>query len=170
MSGRRFLLGAASVLTALLLQTTVVVRLPLPGTPPDLVLLLVVCVALVEGPVSGVVTGFVAGLLADALADHALGRLALAYVLVGYAVGLVDDERPRSALTPLLAAAGGTLLAVGVYAVEGLLLGDARVTVTAALRAAAWSAPYAVALTPLVFPGVRGLIRRVDADPVTRHR
>ena len=166
MTLRRFLLGAASVLTALLLQGTVIDRLPLPGTAPDLLLLLVVSFALVEGPVSGVVTGFVAGLLADAGSDHAFGRLALAYVLVGYVVGLVDDERPRSFLVPYLAVALGTIGAVAVYGVEGLLLGDARVTVATMLRASSTSAPYAVALTPLVFPAVRGLVRRVDAEPV----
>ena len=166
MTPRRFLLGAAAVLTALLLQGTVLERLPLPGTAPDLLLLLVIAFALVEGPVSGVTTGFVAGLLADAQADHALGRLALAYVLVGYAVGLLDDERPRSALAPYVAGALGTAGAIAVYGVEGLLLGDARVTVGAVLRAASTAAPYAVLLTPLVFPAVRGLVRRIDAEPV----
>lgn len=166
MTPRRFLLGAATVLTALLLQGVVIERLPLPGAAPDLLLLVVIAFALVEGPVSGVVTGFVAGLLADAQADHALGRLALAYLLVGYAVGLVDDERPRSVLAPYVAAALGTAGAIVVFGVEGLLLGDARVNVGAVLRAASTAAPYAVLLTPLVFPAVRGLVRRIDAEPV----
>jgi uncharacterized membrane protein len=57
---RRFLLGATTVVTALLLQSTVLARLPLPGGVPDLLLVLVVAFALVEGPLSGAVTGFVA--------------------------------------------------------------------------------------------------------------
>lgn len=166
MTPRRLLLGAATVLTALLLQSTVLDRLPLPGVAPDLLLVLVVSFALVEGPVSGVVTGFVAGLLADAAADHALGRLALVYVLVGYVVGLIDDERPRSFLVPYLAVGLGTVAAVAVYGAQGLLLGDARVTLEAMLRAASTSAPYALALTPLVFPPIRALVRRIDAEPV----
>ncbi len=168
MTLRRFLLGAATVLTALLLQGTLIARLPLPGTAPELLVLVVISFALVEGPMSGLVTGFVAGMLADASADHALGRLALAYALVGYLSGLSDEDRPRSALAPYLAVGLGVVGAIAIYGVEGLLLGDARVTLPAMLRAASTSAPYAVVLTPLVFPAVRGLVRRIDAEPVRR--
>ena len=47
----------------------------------DLLLVLVVAFALVEGPRSGTLTGFAAGLLADLGADHELGRTALGEVL-----------------------------------------------------------------------------------------
>jgi len=165
---RRFLLGAATVLTALLLQATVVERLPLPGVAPDLLVILVVAYALVEGPLSGLTTGFIAGLLADASADHALGRLALAYTVVGYLVGLIEDDRDRSVLLPFLAVGFGALGAVLVYGAEGILLGDPRVTIAAITRSIVSSVPYAVVLTPLVVPVVAALVRRIDADPVRR--
>ena len=40
MTVRRFLLSVATVLTALLVQSTVLTRLPLPGGAPDLLLVL----------------------------------------------------------------------------------------------------------------------------------
>lgn len=172
MTARRLLLGMAAVLSALLLQTTVLARLPLPGGAPDLLLVLVVAFALAEGSTSGMVTGFVAGLLADLGADHELGRTALVLALVGYAAGRVHDARShggageRSTLLPFavvgLAAAG----AVTVFAAEGVLLSDPRVTASAYLRALAGTVPYCVLLTPFVVPVIGVLVRRLDQDPL----
>jgi rod shape-determining protein MreD len=167
-SPRRFLLGAATVLTALLLQGTVVARLPLPGAAPDLLLVLVVAYALVEGPLSGMTTGFVAGLLADSLSDHQLGRFALAYGVVGYAVGFIEDDTERSTLLPFVAVAVGAVGAVLVFAAEGILLGDPRVTFHAVIRSVVSSVPYSVVLTPFVVPVLGALVRRIEPDPIRR--
>lgn len=162
MTPARFLLGAASVLTALLLQTAVLSRLPLPGAAPDLLLVLVVAFALVEGPGSGMATGFVAGLLADLGADHELGRLALAYVVVGYLAGTASDEPDRSILQPFAVVAVCGTAALLVFSVEGILLGDPRVTVPAFGRSLVSTVPYSVALTPIVVPLVGALVDRLD--------
>lgn len=168
MTGRRFLLGAVTVVLVLLLQTTVVARLPLPGSPPDLLLVLVVAYALAEGPGSGMLTGVCAGLLADLLSDGELGRLALVYVVVGYAAGLAADETDRSVTLPFgvvgLAAAGALVL----HAVVGFLVGDPRSSLSALAGALISSVAYAVVLTPFVVPLVRVLVRRVDPDPARR--
>ena len=170
MTPLRLLLGAVAVVAALVLQTTVVARLPLPGSPPDLVLVLVVAYALAEGPASGMLTGFCAGLLADLLSDAELGRLALVYVVVGYLAGLAADEAERSALVPFvvvgLAAAGALVL----YAAEGFLLGDPRASIPAVGRALTSSVAYDVVLTPFVVPAVGALVRRVDPDAAARRR
>jgi len=165
---QRFLLGAASVVTALLLQVTVVARLPLPGAAPDLVLVLVIAFALAEGPMSGVTTGFVAGLLADGLSDHEIGRLALAYAIAGYVTGLLQDDTDRSTLQPFGAVLLGALTALAAFAVEGILLGDVRVSLVPVVRAAVSAVPYDVVLTPFVVPLVVGLVRRLDVDPLRR--
>jgi rod shape-determining protein MreD len=165
---RRFLLGAATVLTALLLQDTVISTLPLPGAAPDLLLVLVVAYALVEGPLSGMTTGFVAGLLADSLADHALGRLALVYAVVGYATGFIEDDTERSTLVPFLAVAAGAVGGVLIFAGEGMLLGDPRVTIHAVGRSLVSSVPYSVVLTPFVVPVLNVLVRRMEPDPIRR--
>ena len=60
---RRAILSAVLLAIALMLQLTVVNRLPLPGAGgPDLVLLTVVALGLCSGPAAGAVTGFCAGL------------------------------------------------------------------------------------------------------------
>lgn len=168
MTPRRFLLAAATLLTALLLQDTVINQLPLPGAAPDLVLVLVVAYALVDGPLSGLTTGFVAGLLADSLADHQLGRLALAYAVMGYVTGFIEDDTERSILLPFVAVGAGAAGAVLLFAGEGMLLGDARVTLYAVGRSLLSSVPYAVVLTPFVVPVLSALVRRVEPDPIRR--
>ena len=157
-----------SVVTALLVQLTIVGRLPLPGVAPDLVLVMVVGFALAEGPMSGLVTGWSAGLLADALAAHEMGRLALAYAIAGYATGMLQDETERSTLQPFGAVAFGGLVALGAYFGVGMLLGDPRVSLHATLRSLFSSVPYDVVLTPFVVPLVAGLVRRLDPDPLRR--
>lgn len=168
MTPQRFLLGAVTVVTALLLQLTVIGRLPLPGAAPDLVVVLVVAFALAEGPMSGLVTGWAAGLLADGLADHQIGRLALAYGLAGYVSGMLKDETERSTLQPFGAVATGAVVALGAYVGVGVLLGDPRVSVWAVARALLTSVPYDVVLTPFVVPLVAGMVHRLDADPLRR--
>ncbi|HVE75055.1 MAG TPA: rod shape-determining protein MreD [Mycobacteriales bacterium] len=168
MTAQRLLLAGVLVITALLLQSTVMTRLPLPGAAPDLLLVLVVAYALADGPLAGMGVGFSAGLLADALSDHELGRLALAYVLVGVVAGALQDDTERSATFPFVAVAVGAVVGILVFAGMGILLGDLRVTAGAVLRSLASSVAYDVALTPFVVPVVAALIRRVDVDPLRR--
>ena len=168
MTLQRFLLGAATILTALLLQTTILTQLPLPGAAPDLLLVLVVAFALAEGPLSGMSTGFAAGLLADLSADHQLGRLALVYTVVGYIAGLIEDDNDRSTILPFVAVAVSAAAGVLVFAAEGALLGDPRITLGATGRSLVSSVPYAVVLTPFVVPVIALLVRRVELDPLRR--
>lgn len=168
MTVQRTLFGVLSVVTALVLQVTVIGRLPLPGAQPDLVLVLVVAFALAEGPMAGLVTGWSAGLLADGLADHQLGRLALAYALAGYVTGMRQDETERSTLQPFGAVALGAVVSLGAFVAVGILLGDPHVTLYAVARSAVSSVPYDVVLTPFVVPLVAGLVRRLDIDSLRR--
>lgn len=159
------LLAAALVVAALLLQPTVVARLPLPGSPPDLVLVVVLALALLDGPRTGVVAGFLAGTAADLLSGHEAGRLALSYAVVGCLAGLVERAPERSVLLPatVVAAAGGG--AVLLYAGQGLLLGDPAVTAAALAGGLLGAALGAVLLTPLVVPVVR-LVLRPERGPL----
>ena len=164
MSGSRLLLGVLTVGTALLVQTAVLARLPLPGGTADLVLVVVVAFALVDGPLSGTVTGFAAGLVVDLASDHEVGRLALVYALAGYLTGLLADDRRRSLLVPVLAVAAAAAGAVVVYAAEGLLVGDPRITGSAFRASLVATTAYSGAFAPLVVPLVRALVQRLDAD------
>jgi rod shape-determining protein MreD len=160
----RRLVSTAFVLLALLLQVTIVNRIPLPDGRPDLVLLVVVALALVRGPEYGAVLGFAAGLAADVVppADHTVGRLALAYAVVGYAAGLLEDAEERSVLATVLVVAAASATAVVAYAGVGGLLGDERVTVAALRNSLAATVIYDVVLAPFVVPVVSGAARRAD--------
>lgn len=161
---RRVALGAAVLLTALLLQGALLSRLP---GPPDLLLVAVVAFALAEGSTSGAVTGFVAGLLVDVSADHELGRVALAYAVAGHVAGRVHDRgglsrRERSPLLGPFVAGAAAVVAVSSYALQGVLLGDPRTTVGAWAAAVAATVGWCVVLAVPVVPLVASLVRRLD--------
>jgi rod shape-determining protein MreD len=157
-------LAAAVFVTAFVLQVDVVNRLSLPGGRPDLLVLGVLSLALVGGPTYGAVLGFLIGLAADALppADHTLGRLALAYAVVGYAAGLVEDVEERSVITTIVVVAGASAATVVLFAGVGALLGDPRVTASAVGRSLGATVLYDVVLAPFVVPLVTGAARRVE--------
>ena len=161
---RRGFLAVTIIATALLLQADVVNRIPLPGGRPDLAALCVIALALVGGPAYGAVLGFLVGLAADVLppADHTLGRLALAYAVVGYAAGLVEDVEERSVLTTIAVVAVASAGTVVLFAGVGALLGDARITVSAMLRSLTATVIYDVVLAPFVVPLVSGAARRAE--------
>jgi rod shape-determining protein MreD len=161
---RRVLLAATLLVTAVLLQTAVLDRLPLPGASPDLVLLVVVGLALVQGPTAGAVTGFAAGLLVDAVppADGQVGRWALVLCLVGWFSGRARDAAESSALVPLVVVALASAGSVLAYAAIGFALDDVRVTGDAVLRALPSAVLYTVLLSPLVVPLVMRLARRTE--------
>jgi rod shape-determining protein MreD len=158
------------VLTLVPLQYAVVSRLPLPGVGPDLLLVAVAAVALTRGPSAGLVFGFAAGLVADVAppADHTIGRLALAYALAGYAAGLLADEADRSAFLPMAVVGLAGVVALGLYAGVGALLGDVRITGSALARGVPSSVLYDVLLTPFVVPSVAAVSRRLEPDPSRR--
>ena len=160
----RRLVTVAFVLTALLVQVTIVNRLPLPDGRPDLVVLVVVALALVRGPEYGAVIGFAAGLAADVVppADHTIGRLALAYAVVGYAAGLLEDAEERSVLATVLVVAACSAAAVVGYAGVGALVGDERITFAALRNAMVATVIYDVVLAPFVVPVVSGAARRAE--------
>ncbi|MFC4531919.1 rod shape-determining protein MreD [Sphaerisporangium dianthi] len=122
--------GMAVMLLAgliMIVQVTVVNRLPLPGGGgPDLILMGVVALALARGAVAGAGIGFAAGLVADILppAAHVIGQYALVFCLVGYTVGRAAERAPGfGAVVMIFMVMLAPLLAAGI----GGLLGDPRV-------------------------------------------
>jgi len=76
---------------ALALQTTLT-RYVRGTVALDLVLVVVVYVALTNGPVAGLLTGTIAGLLQDALATGIIGIGGLAKTLVGFLAGIIGTQ------------------------------------------------------------------------------
>src|SRR6266545_3209512 len=86
---RRGLLWTAIVVTALLLQSTVFAQISLLGARPELMYLLTVLSALLEGPASGSVVGFGSGMAQDFLLNAPKGITALTLTLLGHSMGTV---------------------------------------------------------------------------------
>lgn len=164
-----FALGAVAV--AVLLQTTVLARLPLPGATPDLAVLVVLGLALRWGAATGAGAGFAAGMLLDLVppADHELGRWALVLTLVGYLLGLRPPPSPERSLPALVltsaAAAAGALVG---FAVLGALLGDTRVRLAVVLHVLPFTLAYAAVLGPFVVAALWRSARGLVPDAATR--
>jgi len=153
---------ALLVLLAVVLQATVLERLPLPGAAPDLLLVLVVVLGLLEGPRSAMLAGFAGGLLVDLSGDAELGRTALVLVVVGFLAGQLQDDVSGSPVVPALLAGGLAAVAVVLAFAGGLLLSDPRATGGAFLRSLLSLVAYSAVLAPVVLPAVAALLRRTD--------
>lgn len=155
---RRVLSITAIVVTALLLQSTVFADLKLLGVRPELMFLVTILVAILEGPQEGMVVGFFGGLAQDFLLNQPKGITALTLTLVGYAAGLARQYIVSpSPLLPTLLVGAGTALGVAFYQIVAFLLGQLEEPLSYAIRVTLLTALYGMILTPIVYP----LIRRV---------
>ena len=78
------------VLGSVILQTTLIARISIFGSSPDLPLALIVSVALLKGPLHGGLVGFAFGLLCDLFSNGSLlGINSFSRTVVGYCTGLV---------------------------------------------------------------------------------
>jgi rod shape-determining protein MreD len=156
---------AVALVLALLAQLSIVARLNLPVGRPDLVLILLSCIALERGPVFGAGAGFAIGILADLASTHAVGQSAVVFVAVGYGVGALaagGAAVDRSWFAPLGIVAGACGLATLAAIALAAILGDAAMTGPQAVARAVGSALYALVLSPLAVPAVHGALRRLD--------
>ncbi|MEV5887638.1 rod shape-determining protein MreD [Streptomyces sp. NPDC052020] len=166
----RILLSVPLVVVALVIQVSVLSRLHLPGAVPDLLLLTVLGLALVYGHVGGALVGFGAGLLADLAppADHAAGRYALVLCVIGYLAGLAKPEsgRLKSAAGPMAVVAAAAIASTLLYAGVGALVGDTAARHVGLPGLLFTAALYDLLLAPFVVPGIMGLARRAENDPL----
>jgi rod shape-determining protein MreD len=153
---RRTILLTIVVLTALLLQTTVFADVRLWGAKPELMYLLTIVFAMLEGPSSGAVTGFAGGMAQDFLLNQPKGLTALTLTLVGYAIGMLRQYIVSpSPILPVVLVAVGTFGGVVFYGVVSFLLGQLDTGWVYQFRVAGLSAAYNAILTPLLFPILR---------------
>ncbi|WP_327047086.1 rod shape-determining protein MreD [Microbispora sp. NBC_01189] len=159
--------AALLLFVALVLQVSLVNRL-LFMWAPDLVLLTVAVLAAKRGPLPGAVIGFCGGLAYDLLppANHTLGQYALVLCFLGYAAGRMGER------LPLLAMAACAVLAPGMVAGLGALLGAPGVTwgvlATAWPRAAVCNlvaAPLVLWAVNALYGGRRGRAGRTELVP-----
>ncbi len=113
------------VLTALVLQASLVADLELLGARGDVMMLLAIAAGLVGGPQTGAYVGFGAGMAIDCLVQSPFGLSALAYCLTGYAVGTFQASVLRAAWwVPVVGAVAGSTLGILAFALGGAMLGQ----------------------------------------------
>lgn len=119
------------LVVAMGLQLAVASRIDLAGVHPDVMILMAVAGGVAAGPARGATFGFFAGLLNDLFLQSPFGLSALAFCLVGYAVGTVQGGVLRAswwvpALTAVVASAGGEVLfaLIGAIVGQGQMLTD----------------------------------------------
>lgn len=163
----RIVLDAVVMLTALILQLSVVNLLPLPGGGPDLVVLALASLAFIQGELGGAILGFLSGLALDLVppSDGPVGRWALVLCLTGYVAGRVGPWVRESALRVVGAIAVLAFGSVIVFAGLGALLGDVGLTARSVGTVALASAGYDVLLAPFLAPALMGLARRAEPSP-----
>ncbi|MGO8863921.1 MAG: rod shape-determining protein MreD [Acidimicrobiales bacterium] len=125
MSARSVLRVALVTLLLLLVQTTVMLWIRFDGVHPDIVWLLPITAALLDGPETGALVGFGSGLAFDLVLPTPLGLGALVGCLLGYSVGVTTAAVDRRAvwLKPV-AALIGCVGADMLFSVLGAIFGQ----------------------------------------------
>ena len=151
----------------LVVRNGILVHLKLFDALPELVLLVVVAVAMLEGPEAGAMVGFAGGLLQDLTNSLTpVGLSCLAFVLVGFGAGLAHSYIIRPGrLLPFGIGAVAAFAAALAIMLAGGLMGQEHLVSTHQLRVAVWASCYSA----VAFPGVQFLARRV-LEAVQLHR
>ena len=166
---RRTISWTAVVLTALLLQSTLLAQIKLGGAKPDLVFLVTIVLAFLEGPSSGSLAGFVGGMAEDFLLNQPKGITALTLTLVGYSVGMLRQYiTSPSPVLPVGLVGSATVGGVLFYGMVSFLLGQLDVGFGYLVRIALLTGLYNAVLTPLLFPLVRRVAESSRARKVFR--
>ncbi len=125
MTARSLVRVAFVIFIVLMVQQTVMVALRVGGAHPDLLWLLPITAALIDGPETGAIVGFWAGLAFDLVLPTPFGLSALVGCLLGFATGILTAAvDPRAAWLKPVAALTGSIAADMLFAVLGAILGQ----------------------------------------------
>ena len=125
MSGRALLRLALVTLVLLVIQSTLMLSIRIHGVHPDLLWLVPITAAILDGPETGAIAGFWSGLAFDLILPTPFGLSALVGCILGYAVGSATKAVDREAgwLLPV-AAVIGSVAADMLFAVLGGIFGQ----------------------------------------------
>jgi rod shape-determining protein MreD len=88
----KILLKVGIIVTALLIQLTLLNSFTIQGLKPDLILLVVLIFSLLNGAEEGTVSGFASGLLQDIFSTGLLGVNALVKTVIGFISGILKEK------------------------------------------------------------------------------
>lgn len=158
---RQALPTIGALFVAALLQVAVAPHLAIGGAVPNFMLLVVVTLALVEGPSAGAASGFAAGLVFDLLGTGPIGPFALVLTVIGFLAGSLQAnmfaEGWRLPLTVVLVASLSTELSYGLVLA---MLDEAAPFGVTFIRVMLPTAAYNAVLALLVYPWLARFLRR----------
>ena len=167
---RRVLWFTAIIVTAVLLQSTVFAQMRLLGVRPELMYLVTILIAIMEGPQEGAIVGFAGGMVQDFMLNTPKGITALTLTLLGYTMGMARQYIVSpSPLLPTMLVAVGTFAGTAFYQIVRALLGQLPdQSLAFGIRVSLLSALYGAILTPIVYPLLRRLTERSRPTRVVR--
>ena len=139
------------VLVTLTIQVVLFSGLRDIGVRTDALLILPIAAAVVGGSERGAIMGFIAGFVADLFLQTPFGLSALAYSVVGFAVGVLQGNVIRAAwwIAPVTAFVGSAL-GVVLYALIGAVVGQGHLVRPEVAVIALWVALVNALLSILV--------------------
>ncbi len=152
---------AGALLGAFVLQVMIAPHISLFGVTPNLLLLVVITLAFVEGSPAGATAGFIAGLLMDLLSSGPIGAWALVMSVTGYLSGsLRQNLFAEGWLAPVTVGVVAALVADFAYLVVVTVIGVGPTAFWQALgRLVLPRALYNAVLVMLVYPWLARFLR-----------
>ncbi len=160
----RFLPAAGAIVAAVVLQVGIAPHIVIGGVVPNILLLVVVTLALVQGPRAGTIAGFSTGLLFDLMGTAPIGPAALVFCVVGFLAGsLQANTFAEGWLLPLLILFIASLTAEVSYSIVLAVLGEGGFGVGTVFGVMLPGAVYNAALAVLVYPWLARFLRQEKA-------
>ena len=157
----RVLPTTAAILGAALLQVGLAPYIAIAGVVPNVLQLVVVTLALVEGPAAGATAGFAAGLLFDLVGAGPVGPMVLVLTVTGYMAGLLHENMfAEGWLLPLTVLAIASLASALAYGLLLDILGAGGPFFSAFFLKMLPEALYDTALALLVYPWLARFLRQ----------
>jgi len=158
---RRSLPVTAAIIAAALLQAGVAPYLAIGHVVPNFLLLVVVTLALVEGPGAGASAGFAAGMLFDLLGTGPVGPMVAVLAITGYLAGMMHEAMfAEGWLLPLSVLAIASLGSEIAYGLILDMLGQGGPFWLTFFAKMVPGAVYDVALALLVYPWLARFLRQ----------
>lgn len=144
-----------------MLQAGLAPYLAIGGVVPNFLLVVVVTLALVEGPAAGASAGFAAGLIFDLLGSGPVGPMALVLTVTGFMAGLLHENMfAEGWLLPLTVLAIASLASTLAYGLMLELLGAEGSFLVMFFTKVLPEALYDTALGLLLYPWLARFLRR----------
>jgi len=145
---------------ALILQVAFAPHMEIFGVSPNIPLLVVITLAIVQGPSAGAVAGFAAGLVLDLIGTGPVGAWALVLSVTGYTTGMLQENMfAEGWLAPVTVAVIAGLLADTFYLIVLTVLGVAPAFWESLVSVVLPAAVYNALLVLLIYPWLARFLR-----------